>query len=179
MRAEKPVLVAVGDVETLAAAESLIREYLQFIAETARSHYQLRFDIEAMIASDLGDESKFYPPSGRFYLVRYAGDYVGVGCLKRLVASVAEIQRMYVRDAARGLGVGRLLVEQLLDDARDMQCRAARLESLRALGAAHALYRSVGFVEIASYADNSMKKYQSPEATESYRASVLFMELVL
>ena len=179
MRAEKPVLVAVGDVETLAAAESLIREYLQFIAETARSHYQLRFDIEAMIASDLGDESKFYPPSGRFYLVRYAGDYVGVGCLKRLVASVAEIQRMYVREAARGLGVGRLLVEQLLDDARAMQFKTVRLESLRALGTAHTMYRSVGFVETAPYADNSMKKYQSPAVMESYLASALFMELVL
>lgn len=179
MPATQPVLVPVGDADTAAAAASLIREYLQFIAETARDHYRLSFDIEAMIASDLDDRAKFYPPAGRFYVVRHEDRYVAVGCLKRLTASVGEIQRMYVRHDARGLGVGRLLVERLLADARSMGFDTVRLESLRALTAAHTLYRSVGFREIAPYADNSMKDYQSPAAMATYRASVLFMERAL
>ncbi|MDQ6635719.1 MAG: hypothetical protein M3Z10_13295 [Gemmatimonadota bacterium] len=56
---------------TRTAAEALIREYLQFIADTARESYHLTFDIEAMIASDIGDARKFYPPAGRFYVVRH------------------------------------------------------------------------------------------------------------
>jgi GNAT superfamily N-acetyltransferase len=127
--------------------------------------------------SDIHDEAKFYPPAGRFYLVRHSNHYVGVGCLRRLAPTVAEIQRMYVQPSARGLGAGRLLLEQLLADARDMRFQIVRLESLRALTAAHMLYRSVGFQEIEPYTENSMKAYQSPDAMESYRSSAIFMEL--
>jgi GNAT superfamily N-acetyltransferase len=179
MASNTVVLVPVADAVTRQAAESLIREYLQFIAVTARQNYQITFDIEAMVASDLQDETKFYPPAGRFYLVRHAHDYVGAGCLKRLALTVAEVQRMYVRPPARGLGVGCLLLMQLLADAREMQFAIVRLESLRALTAAHSLYRSAGFREIAPYDDNSMKDFQSPEARESYLARAIFMELRL
>lgn len=172
-------LVPVGDAATRAAAEQLIREYLAFIAETAREHYRLAFDIEAMVASDLHDESKFFPPAGQFYVVRHAGEYVGVGCLKRLTPAIAEIQRMYVRPSVRGVGAGRLLVNRLLSDARTMHFETVRLESLRALAAAHALYRSVGFREIAPYNESSMTDYQSPQALEKYHASAIFMELTL
>ena len=86
---------------------------------------------------------------------------------------------MYVQPTARGLGAGRLLVDQLLSDARAMRFRTVRLESLRALSAAHALYRSVGFHEIEPYAENSMREYQSAEAMGAYRASAIFMELAL
>ena len=172
-------LVPVGDVATRAAAERLIREYLEFIAEIAMQNYRLTFDIEAMIASDLHDESKFYPPAGRFYVVRHAGQFVGVGCLKRLTPTVAEIQRMYVRPSVRGVGTGRLLVERLLADAKGMQFKTIRLESLRVLSAAHALYRSVGFREIEPYNESSMTDYQSRDALKTYHSSAVFMELTL
>jgi hypothetical protein len=42
---------------------------------------------------------------------------------------------------------------------------------------AHALYRSVGFVEITLYAENSMKDYQPAETMGTYRSSAVFMEL--
>src|SRR5262249_46075085 len=149
MTAESAVLVPVSDEATRLAAEALIREYLQFIAVTARQQYRPAFDVDAMAASDLRDQTKFYPPAGRFYVVRQSSEYVGVGCLKRLAHSVAELQRMYVRPSARGLGAGRALLERLLSDAREMGFAIVRLESLRALSAAHALYRSAGFREIA------------------------------
>jgi GNAT superfamily N-acetyltransferase len=176
---EVALLCPVGDAATRRAAEALIREYLQFIAEIASREYRLSFDIEAMIASDLHDESKFYPPAGRFYLVRHGDRYVGVGCLKRLAEGVAEVQRMYVQPVARGLGAGRLLVDRLVADARVMQCKTVRLESLRALAPAHALYRSAGFKEIEPYAENSMRGYQTAKTQEAYRSSAIFMELAL
>jgi GNAT superfamily N-acetyltransferase len=176
---EAAVLAPVGDSATRAAAESLIGEYLQFIRSVAFRNYRLTFDIEAMLASDLQEESKFYPPAGRFYIVRHSDQYVGVGCLKRISATVAEVQRMYVRPSARGLGAGRLLVVQLLADARAMQFKIVRLESLRALSAAHTLYRSVGFRDIEPYPENSMRDYQSPEGMDAYRSSAIFMELTL
>jgi GNAT superfamily N-acetyltransferase len=170
-------LLPVDDLPTRDAARNLITEYLRWIADTAALNYGLAIDIETMIRSDLDDRTKFYPPHGRFYLVRHAGAYIGVGCLKRLTPTIAEIQRMYVQPQVRGIGAGRRLVERLLADARALGYEVVRLESLKVLSAAHALYRSVGFVEITPYADNSMKDYQAAEMMATYRSSAVFMEL--
>jgi GNAT superfamily N-acetyltransferase len=172
-------LVAVDDAATRDAARDLIAEYLRWIASVAAASYGLSFDIDAMIASDIEDRAKFYPPSGRFYVVRREGANVGVGCLKRITPSAAEIQRMYVQPHVRGVGAGRLLLQQLLRDAREIGYEAVRLESLKFLSAAHALYRSAGFVEITPYADNSMTNYQPLGTMDRYRSSAVFMELRL
>lgn len=168
--------VAVADQATRTTARALIGEYLRWIEQLAQQHYGLAFDIDAMVDSDLEDPSKFYPPQGRFYLVRHAGANVGVGCLKQLAPGVGEIQRMYLQPQARKLGAGRLLLQRLLDDAQAIGYHTVRLESLRLLSAAHTLYRSVGFVEIPPYADNSMQDYHAADAMERYRSSVVFME---
>src|SRR5438067_12668993 len=105
-------MVAVDDAASREAARLLIDEYLRWIASGAAASYGLSFDIDAMVTSDIEDRAKFYPPSGRFYVIRREDSYVGVGCLKRLTPSVAEIQRMYVQPHVRGLGAGRLLLQQ-------------------------------------------------------------------
>ena len=172
-------LIAVDDAATRDAARDLIAEYLRWIASAAAASYGLRFDVDGMVTSDLEDRSKFYPPGGRFYVIRRGESYVGVGCLKRLTPSVAEIQRMYVQPHVRGVGAGRLLLQQLLSDARAIGYEAVRLESLMFLSAAHALYKSAGFVEVAPYAENSMTRYQPGDTLDRYRASAVFMELDL
>jgi GNAT superfamily N-acetyltransferase len=172
-------LVAVADAATRDAARDLIAEYLRWIASFAATSYGLSFDVDAMVTSDIEDRAKFYPPSGRFYVIRRDGANVGVGCLKRITPSVAELQRMYVQPHVRGVGAGRLLLQQLLSDARAIGYEVVRLESLKFLSAAHALYKSVGFAEIAPYAENSMMKYQPLETMDTYRSSAVFMELRL
>ena len=172
-------LVAVDDAATRQAARDLIAEYLRWIASVAAASYGLSFDVDAMVASDIEDRAKFYPPSGRFYVIRREDANVGVGCLERITPSVAEIQRMYVQPHVRGVGAGRLLLQQLLSDARAIGYEAVRLESLKFLSAAHALYKSVGFTEIAPYTENSMTKYQPLDTIDRYRSSAVFMELRL
>ncbi|MEZ5653121.1 MAG: GNAT family N-acetyltransferase [Burkholderiaceae bacterium] len=179
MPVSKPVLVAVQTASHRSAAEELIAEYLHWVGAVAKSEYGLTFDLEAMVRSDIDDTAKFYPPTGRFYLVEHAGDFVGVGCLKRLEASVGELQRMYVRPHGRGIGAGRLLLQQLLADARALGYVTVRLESLRALTTAHELYRSAGFTETGPYAANSMDAFQSASTLQKYRDSALFMEMRL
>jgi GNAT superfamily N-acetyltransferase len=147
--------------------------------ELAAATYGLSFDVDAMVASDIEDRAKFYPPGGRFYVIRREDANVGVGCLKRITPCVAAIQRLYVQPHVRGVGAGRLLLQQLLSDARAIGYEVVRLESLKFLSAAHALYKSVGFAEITPYADNSMTKYQPRDTIDRYRASAVFMELRL
>lgn len=171
--------LAVEDAATAQAARELIGEYLRWVAQIANQHYGLAFDVEAMIASDLEDRTKFFPPHGRLYVMHYDGAYAGVGALKRLAPGVAELQRMYVQPRARGIGAGRRLLERLLDDARAIGYKTVRLESLKALAAAHALYRSAGFVDVPAYAENSMEDFQAPDTMDRYRSSAVFMELSL
>ena len=172
-------IVPVGSEAHRSSARELISEYLHWIAEGAEREYGLKFDVAAMIESDMSDAQKFHPPHGRFYLVEEVKDFVGVGCLKRLESQIGEVQRMYVRPETRGKGAGRLIVERLIADARRIGYRKLRLESLRFLAGAHALYKSAGFVEIDPYAGNSMAKYRAPEAADAYRSSVVFMEMNL
>lgn len=99
-------LVAVDNAATRDAARDLIAEYLRWIASIAAASYGLSFDIDSMVTSDIEDRAKFYPPSGRFYVIRRDDANVGVGCLKRITPPFAELQKMYVQSHVRGLGVG-------------------------------------------------------------------------
>jgi GNAT superfamily N-acetyltransferase len=74
-----------------------------------------------------------------------------VGALKPVDATTAEIKRMFVRPHVRGRGVGGALLTRLLDAARTEQYTTVRLETLRFMATAQALYRSFGFVEIATF----------------------------
>ena len=160
-----------------ATARKLMGECLSWVAGVAAEQHGLVFDTEAMLASDVGDRSEFCAPHGRFYLLREAQAFVGVGALQRIDATTAEIQRMVVQPPWRGRGAARLLLGRLLDDARAIGCDVARLESLKCLAATHALYRSVGFVEVAPHDDNGMRHYQDEAALDAYRASAVFMQL--
>ena len=160
-------------------AGSLIHEYLEWLNERLQREYGIAFDVEAMVTSDLTDPHKFYPPAGRFYLVRYGDRIAGVGCLKQLAAGVAEVQRMYVPPAYRGLGIGRPIINRLIGDARSLGYVLLRLESLKFLEAAHGLYHSVGFHDIDPYGDNSMKLYQPSGQLDKYYSITVFMEMEL
>jgi GNAT superfamily N-acetyltransferase len=169
----------VESVEHKQQAGALICEYLEWLNARVKHDYGIEFDVEAMLASDLSDPEKFYPPAGRFYLVHYSGDVAGVGCLKKLEAGVGEVQRMFVPPRFRGKGVGRAIVNRLIKDARSIGYRRLKLESLEFLEPAHSLYRSVGFHKIDPYADNSMKSYQDAENLDKYYSITVFMEMAL
>lgn len=86
----------VASIAHKSQAQALICEYLHWVAAVAQENYGLRFDVAAMAASDIEDATKFYPPTGRFYLVMHQGLAARVGCLKTLAPGVGEVQRMYV-----------------------------------------------------------------------------------
>lgn len=169
----------VESAEQKKEAEHLIREYLEWLNQRLRQDYEMEFDVEAMVQSDLSDSHKFRPPHGRFYLALCLDQVAGVGCLKRLESDVGEVQRMYVPPAFRGRGIGRAITNRLIDDARAIGYRQLRLESLEFLDVAHSLYRSVGFREIDPYADNSMESFQAAEQLDQYYSITVFMEMDL
>ena len=53
------------------------------------------------------------PPAGQFFVVYLNGEAVGCGAVKHHVDAPAEIKRMWISPQARGLGLGRRLLEEL------------------------------------------------------------------
>jgi len=150
----RPAMSA-GDI---AEARRLFKEY------EASLDVDLRYQgFEQELA---GLPGAYAPPRGRLLLA--VDDSAPAGCvaLRPLGADVGEMKRLYVRPAARGKRVGRLLAEAVIREARLIGYSRMRLDTLPSMKDALALYRALGFEEIAPY-------YASPVA------GTRFMELAL
>jgi ribosomal protein S18 acetylase RimI-like enzyme len=96
-------------------------------------------------------------------LAHLPGDYVDgqlAGCCAMRTldnvdyANACEMKRLYVRPAFRGLGVGRLLAERIMDAARQAGYSSILLDTLSDMETARALYQEIGFEEIPPYYHN-------------------------
>ena len=64
---------------------------------------------------------------------------------------IAELKRLYVRPSARGAGLGAALTSEALKLAREAGFTRIRLDTLPTMAGAQAIYRRLGFREIAPY----------------------------
>jgi DNA-binding MarR family transcriptional regulator len=93
------------------------------------------------------------PPAGQFFVVYLHGEAIGCGGVKHHPDAPAEIKRMWLAPEARGLGLGRRLLETLEECARHSGARVAHIETSAILTQALALYRSSGWVEVPPFND--------------------------
>ena len=96
---------------------------------------------------------QYAPPTGRLLLASDDDDRpAGCIALRKLGPHVCEMKRLFVRPSYRGQGVGKVLVDKVIDEARNIGYTHLRLDTLPGrMDTAIALYRSLGFVEIAAY----------------------------
>jgi DNA-binding MarR family transcriptional regulator/GNAT superfamily N-acetyltransferase len=139
------VEVAVEDPRSAAAAACL-RAY----AEEMDATFEGGFD---PARSRAVDPAALTPPAGLLLLARLHGEPVACGALRLPPGAPAEIKRLWVAPAARGLGVGRRVLSELEAHARRAGADLVHLDTNRALRAATELYRSSGYVEVAPFND--------------------------
>lgn len=143
MKVAETELVSPSSPAQWAEAKRLVQEY------AASLTVDLCFQgFEAELANF---EREYGPPSGAFFLEKNS---LGCGGLRRFADGVAEMKRLYVVPAARGRGIGEALARRIMDEARRLGYRRLVLDTLPDMAAAQALYRSLGFREIASYRHN-------------------------
>lgn len=133
--------------EDLAATIALFRAYAAALSVDLA--YQ---DFEGELA---GLPGKYAPPEGALLLARSARS-TPLGCVAMRPmepAGCCEMKRLYVAPEARGMGLGKALVEVILDAARHAGYRELRLDTLPDMLDAQALYVRLGFVHIAPYYD--------------------------
>jgi ribosomal protein S18 acetylase RimI-like enzyme len=99
------------------------------------------------------DEEELTEPAGLLLVATLHGEPVGCGAVKFHDDAPAEIKRMWVDPAVRGLGLGRRLLADLEARAAANRARTLRLETNRALDEAIALYRAAGYREVAAFND--------------------------
>jgi ribosomal protein S18 acetylase RimI-like enzyme len=107
------------------------------------------------------------PPEGRLLLAEYEGQLAGCVALHRLDDTICEMKRLYLRPQFRGKGLGRVLADRIIAEAREIGYLSIRLDTVEpVMRDAVAMYRKLGFREIAHYCENPI-------------AGALYMELQL
>lgn len=99
-------------------------------------------DVESLAGDDM-----------RFFVARRDGEPVGTGAIWLREPAFAEVKRIYVRPAARGLKLGRLILRRLEEEARLLSYPVLRLETGTLQPEALGLFASEGFTPRAAFAD--------------------------
>lgn len=120
------------------AVLEIFREYVN--SPKADLVYQ---NFEEEFANLPGD---YADPSGRILLAWDQSEVLACAAIRKVDTSTCELKRVYVRPAARGLSIGRLLVEGLISEAKSIGYSRICLDVLPEFLAAQKLYESLGFL---------------------------------
>jgi GNAT superfamily N-acetyltransferase len=140
--------------DQFAAAAALIREFIAWArvrhgeVAWAVDLYFEHADIEAEFASL---SERYVPPHTALLLAMVDGAPAACVALDRMDDATCRMRRMFVREGMHGSGIGRRLASSLIALARERGYRVMRLETSIYLKEAQALYRSLGFRNIAPY----------------------------
>jgi ribosomal-protein-alanine N-acetyltransferase len=100
-------------------------------------------------------------PETRHYLVADDGEVVGYAGLAT-AADQGDVQTVAVRADRQGMGLGKLLLDGLLDEARRRRLRDVFLEVRADNSAAQSLYERAGFTVV-----NRRRGYYQPSGTDA------------
>jgi len=143
-------VASANTVEEIARIRELFLEYAQSLG------FSLCFQsFDKELAGLPGD---YAPPDGRLLLGTYDGAPAGCVALHKLETAICEMKRLYVRPEFRGKGLGKVLAERIIADARQIGYRQLRLDTVEPImRTAVAMYMQLGFRKIAPYRENPIE----------------------
>ncbi len=142
-------LLAPKSEAQLESLRELLREYQQSIG------VDLCFqNFEAELAALPGD---YMPPDGRLIIGEIEGKVACCVAMHRFDAETAEMKRLFVRPAFRGYGLGRLLTQTIIEDARSKGYQRLVLDTMPDMRDAQAMYEQFGFRDIPAYTVNPVQ----------------------
>jgi GNAT superfamily N-acetyltransferase len=133
----------------LAALRELLLEYQRWLG------IDLCFqDFEREMAELPG---AYAPPDGRLYLAWVGSKLAGCIALRRHDEQSGEIKRLYLRPTYQGQGLGKLLAQHIIADARQIGYQRLMLDTLPIMQTAQAMYAKLGFQETQAYIFNPVE----------------------
>ena len=93
-------------------------------------------------------------PSGRLYVAMFNDSLAGCVALREINKELCEMKRLYVRKQYRNFGIGRALVEKIINDAGNIGYGKILLDTLPSMRDAISLYKKLGFAETQPYCNN-------------------------
>lgn len=138
--------VQVANDADIPGVRELFREYVAWVGVDLSFQ---GFDRE--LAGLPGD---YVPPAGVLFVAHVDNQLAGCVAAHQWQTGVCEMKRLFVRDAFRGFGCGRALVENVIDWARKAGYRRILLDTLPVMDQAQLLYAGFGFRDVAPYRPN-------------------------
>jgi putative acetyltransferase len=158
--------------EQLDHVRALMRAFVAWHRERHQQDLALidsYFDAAAFESELAGLPGKYAPPRGQLLLATVGGQPAGCVALREIDGARCEMKRMFVYPERQGHGVGRALAEALIQGARASGYQCMLLDTSIRQAEAQALYRRLGFRDIAPF-------YDLPEPLRNW---LVFMELPL
>ena len=124
---------------------------------------------EAFVARTIAEYILDAGAKGRLWLAERGGELVGCTAVVLRDGNRAQLRWVLVDQAARGIGLGKELVNRALDYSRESGCTKIFLETTDGLPESQTLYERLGFVETSN----------EPEELWDGVRPLIFMELPL
>jgi GNAT superfamily N-acetyltransferase len=149
------------DLEELS---EILTEYYAQILERLMTIGGPSLSVQEQVDSSTAVIDKFLPPHGGIVLARDSSGYLlGCGFVRMIDDHRAELKRLFVRDLARGYGLGRRIIEMRIEKAKQMGATTILADTVRNNSSMLALYDSLGFHETERYDGNA-----NPQELDEY-----------
>jgi ribosomal protein S18 acetylase RimI-like enzyme len=150
--------------------QELFTEFSLFIIDNISRRFGVVTESDAhnIVAEWMVELEKFCPPHGSLMVASLDNKIVGVGCLGSLGEEIGHIPHVYVHPPFRGRGLGRKILENLIEKSREMGHKIIRLDTGWFMEAAQALYHSIDFKDISpyhAYSDEKVQRIRSMPST--------------
>lgn len=146
MKANDVIIVPAGRESDIGAVGGLWCEYWESLG--------LSLDFQGFGEELQGLPGVYGAAGGALLLAKYQDDPAGTIALRRLDGSSGEVKRLYLRPKYRGLGLGRRLLEAVMERASAMGYECLYADTLPTMTEALSLYQRTGFELVEAYSSS-------------------------